>query len=115
MKQVLDDDKPRIDLIKLEQDIGNQLRNTFSDAKTLPQEQLLPTIHEQIIQAYLYGFETEQQFTQYLLTAWQFGREFDQEFAGVTDTLASSHFNAEEKATWLKQWTEDMTSTLQRG
>jgi hypothetical protein len=111
----LSDNKPYIDLVQLEQEIGNQLRNRFSDAKTIPQEHLIPTIHELIIQAYLYRFETEQHFTQYVITAWQFGQEFNQEFAGVKETLSSSHLDAEEKSKWLTQWSEDMTSYIQRG
>lgn len=102
------ENKPPTDLIKLEQEIENLLRSKFSDANTKHQKSLQPVIHEQITHAYLYGFETEQQFTDYVVTAWQFGREFDLEFPGVKEMLDSSDFEPAKKSEWLAQWTSDM-------
>jgi hypothetical protein len=101
-------DKPLINLRELEQKIESLLQNNFSDENTKLPKNLQPTIHEQIIHAYLYGFKTEQQFTNYVVTAWQFGREFDLEFPGVKEIMESSNLEPDEKSKWLTQWTNNM-------
>lgn len=61
---------------KFEIRIADFLQEQFDNARRVPQEDLLPVIHEQVVKARDYGLVTEQQIATYVTTAWLLGREF---------------------------------------
>ena len=98
---------------KFEIRIADFLQEQFDNAQGVPQEKLLPVIHEQVVKARDYGLVTEQQIATYVTTAWLLGRQFDQTSPAAQQVLSSSTYSPENKSEWLANWTNQIFAILE--
>ena len=102
-------------MVEFEEKIADLLQDEFPDARETSLEELKPAIHEQVNKAKTYGLETEQQIANYVTTAWLLGEQFDTEFPAAKEKLTSSEDTADDKISWVVQWTKDMFEALEEG
>jgi len=88
------------------------LQEQFPAAAAERQEDLLPVVELLLEKACGYGFEDEDQFGSYVVTAWLIGADFDSRFPAAQRVLNLKDLAAEQKAQWLEQWTLGMLESL---
>lgn len=104
----------RVNLKELALKVLATLQEKFPEARLIPEDSLIPAIHAQIIHAYIYKLETEQQFSDYVVTAWLLGQDFDTEFPVVKEIMDSSDLTPAIKSKWLSRWTEETVLAFEK-
>jgi hypothetical protein len=91
------------------------LHTQFPDSLEIPPQELADAVRFMLEKAVSYGFETEVDQVNYVVTAYLLGLHFDTEFPAATEVLTDSALTGTEKANWLQQWTEKLFATLEGG
>jgi len=102
-------DSKSLDFVKLTTDF---LIDHFEDASTVPKEELIKGVKDQVKKAQEYGLETERQIIIYVISAWALGEDFDLEFPAAKTVLESDE-TPDEKAAWLEEWTIELFDRLE--
>lgn len=98
---------------QFEESIARFLEQKFPEAKAIPHEEFIATIHRQTNRADAYGLATEQQVATYVTCAWLLGLDFDSEFPAAQQVLTSDQHSPEAKREWLAEWTEAIFTALE--
>lgn len=89
------------------------LRQQFPDAAECEETSLTQEVGEQVLKARSYGFLTERQIANYVISAWLLGRDFDTEFP-VVQQMLGSELPPDEKSGSLEQFTTELFHQLER-
>ncbi len=80
----------------------------FPESVEIPDEELIKTLQSLLEKASGYGFEEENDFAVYIITAYLLGVDFDTEFAAVSEILSEAGVAASDKAKNLQKWTQQL-------
>ncbi len=97
---------------RYEDRVIGHLKKNFSDARTEPDAKLRPAVREELAKAISYGLRSETQGATFVTSAWVLGRGFDTSFPAARRVLPSENVSPEDKETWLREWTVEITRRL---
>jgi hypothetical protein len=89
------------------------LHGQFPESLEMDADELFQGVSFLLEKAAHYGFITEADQVNYVITGYLLGLHFDTEMPAATDILQNPYLSGTQKADWLQQWTQQIFDALE--